>query len=84
MPIPILDIASLSGPIEKINIKIETKKKIIFVHNPKAAGSTIHVALKDLYNFKPGSPERKDPEPHIHHSSYQQILDMKEDLIIQY
>ena len=58
---------------------IDEKKKIIFVHNPKAAGSTIHVAIKDLYNFKLGSPERNDPEPHIHHSSYQQILDMKKE-----
>ena len=31
MPIPILEIVSLSGPIEKINMKIEKKKKIIFV-----------------------------------------------------
>ncbi len=58
---------------------IDEERKIIFVHNPKAAGSTIHVAIKDLYNFKLGSPERNDPEPHIHHSSYQQILDMKKE-----
>ena len=53
---------------------IDNKKKIIFVHNPKAAGSAIHILLKDLYGLK--GEERADPEPHIHHKSYQQILDI--------
>ena len=53
---------------------IDDKKKIIFVHNPKAAGSAIHILLKDLYGLK--GEERADPEPRIHHKSYQQILDI--------
>ena len=53
---------------------IDDKKKVIFVHNPKAAGSAIHILLKDLYGLK--GEDRADPEPHIHHKSYQQILDI--------
>ena len=56
---------------------IDDEKKIIFVHNPKAAGSSIHVLLKDLYELK--GNDRSDPEPYIHHMSYQQILNIKPD-----
>ena len=53
---------------------IDHSDKIIFVHNPKAAGSSIHILLKDLYELK--GEQRDDPEPYLHHMSYQQILNL--------
>ena len=56
---------------------VNAEAKIIFVHNPKAAGSAIHSLLKDVYDVPQGL--RQDPEPEIHHQSYQQILDLNEE-----
>tara|TARA_R100000951_G_scaffold77704_1_gene65577 strand:- start:109 stop:747 length:639 start_codon:yes stop_codon:yes gene_type:complete len=56
---------------------VDDEKEIIFVHNPKAAGSSIHILLKDLYELR--DTDRYDPEPHIHHMNYQQILNIKPD-----
>ena len=53
---------------------IDDQKRIIFVHNPKAAGSALHVLLKDLFRLK--GDQRSDPEPHLHHRNFQQILDL--------
>ena len=51
---------------------VDHEKKILFVHNPKAAGTTLHVILKDLYGLK--DAERNDPEPPIHHMPFATIL----------
>lgn len=51
---------------------IDHEKKILFVHNPKAAGTTTHTLLKNIFGLK--GPERADPEPPIHHKPFANIL----------
>jgi hypothetical protein len=46
--------------------------KILFVHVPKSAGSTIHIYFKDYYKLV--GEERLDPVPEIHHMTYRDII----------
>ena len=56
---------------------IDEDKKIIFIHIAKAAGSSIHVALKDASGWLMGDKRREDPAPFIHHMSAQDLIKQK-------
>lgn len=47
---------------------ISEKDRFVFIHIPKTAGSSIHIALKDHYGLV--GPDRADPPPEEHHQSY--------------
>ncbi len=53
------------------------KRKFIFVHIPKTAGSSIHMHFKESYNLKGG--ELDDPLPHLHHKKIKDILNENAD-----
>ena len=51
---------------------ISHKHDFVFIHVPKTAGSSIHVALKDFYGLK--GILREDPPPPIHHMGAKDLL----------
>jgi hypothetical protein len=51
---------------------ISHKHNFVFIHVPKTAGSSIHVALKDFYELK--GVQRADPPPPIHHMGAKDLL----------
>lgn len=51
---------------------INNDKGIVFAHNPKTAGSYVHIVLKDWVGLR--GAERSDPEPIIHHQPLKEIL----------
>ena len=51
---------------------ISKAHKFIFVHIPKTGGSAMHVWFKDYYQLK--GEQRADPEPHVHHSTMEEIV----------
>tara|TARA_B100000700_G_C14943468_1_gene807953 strand:- start:266 stop:898 length:633 start_codon:yes stop_codon:yes gene_type:complete len=60
---------------------INEEEKYIFIHVPKAAGSAIHIALKD-HNRLVGK-QRADPEPEIHHRTLEEVL-LQEDRYLDF
>ena len=53
--------------------------KIAFIHNAKAAGSAIHIALKDASGWQKGDIRRSDPPPHMHHMTVNEFISIEEE-----
>jgi hypothetical protein len=53
--------------------------KIAFIHIAKAAGSAIHIALKDASGWQPGDIRRADPPPPVHHMTVNEFISIKEE-----